>query len=357
MKRFFLLTLSVLLSVTCLFGCTQHEGPLDELEGSVTIYTTQSDAERALFEKMFTELYPQVEINWVHNSLANSIAQLELDKNDPQCDVIIGGLMQSDGDLYTHLFQQYTPRNIEEQLVVDDDHYYQYYVTQVMTFLVNVKKLEEIGMNLGDIKGYDSLLDERLKGSIISADPTTAAVAWRQLCTMLAIYGQGNYSAQSLGWNYVEKLVVNLNGVMTANSADVTRMVDSGEYAVGLSNESACLQRIVNKVPDMAVVYPEEGNTEMAYAAAIIKNCKNQEIAEKIIDYLLSKEYADARAEFLGTSRSTNRNAMKSEICPETEMLKLIELPYDILKTNRPYLEVRFKDVWVKRGFKLPDQA
>ena len=348
MKRTFSAVMAMLLMLSFLFGCRNPDAPIEDdvITGEVTIYTSQSSSEQQLFTRKFHELYPEVTINWVSGSLAQSIERLEQEKSDPQCDVLMGGLMQSDGAIYHHLFQPYVPYRIEEQSVIDEEHFYQYYITQVMAFLVNTAKLEELGLSLNDIHKFTDLLKPQLKGQILFGDPAGSAGGFRSLTTVLAVFGDGEVSAGSPGWFYMRNLMENLNGVYAAKASDVTQFVDSGDYAIGISTESACIQRLVNKVPDIAVVYPEEGNTQVRFAAAMVKNCKNPELAGKVIDYLLSKEYAEERTKLLGASRSTNMTAQISEMIPEVSALKLVELNFEKVTNNREGVLFKYGELW-----------
>ena len=352
MKRLISALLATVMIVLFTCGCRNPNVPAEDdvIIGEVTIYTSHSRSEQALFTEKFRELYPEVTINWVNNSLAVSIERLEREKDDPQCDVLMGGLMESDGDMYHHLFQPYTPYRIEEQSVIDEEHYYQYYSTQVMAFLVNTAKLAELGLSIDDVHGYKDLLRPELKGQILNADPSLTSSGYRQLTTMLSLFGDRDVSVGSNGWLFIRNLMENLDGVYTAKSADVTQLVDIGEYAVGMSYESACIQRLVNKLPDIAVVYPEEGNTRVRFAAAMVKDCKHPDIAGKVIDYLLSKEYAEERSRLLGGSRPTNMTAELSGIIPDASALKLVNLNFEKMRNNREGILNRYNEIWKELG-------
>ena len=348
MKKTVSTLMAVLLMLSFLFGCRNPNAPVEDdvISGEVTIYTSHSASEQQLFTRKFHELYPEVTINWVSASLAQSIERLEREKNDPQCDVLMGGLMQSDGEVYRHLFQPYVPYRIEEQSVIDEEHYYQYYITQVMAFLVNTARLEELGLTVDDIHKYTDLLKPELKGQILFGDPSASSGGFRSLTTILAVFGDGEVSALSPGWFYMRNLMENLDGVYAAKASDVTQFVDSGDYAVGLSFESSCIQRLVNKMPDIAVVYPEEGNTQVRFASAMVRNCKNPDIAGKVIDYLLSREYAEERTRLLGASRSTNMTAQISDMIPEVSVLKLVDLKFDRINENREKILAKYAELW-----------
>ena len=79
MKKTVVLLMSALLCVCFLCGCRQSNAEPEPsvITGEVTIYTSHSEAEQQLFTAKFHELYPEVTINWVYESLAESIERLD----------------------------------------------------------------------------------------------------------------------------------------------------------------------------------------------------------------------------------------------------------------------------------------
>ena len=350
MKRLLLCMLSVLLLLSAT-GCTNKENndtPTSKVTGKVVVRTSHKQADQDMFEEMFEKKYPDCDLVFQYGSIGETMAAVKASKDNPDTDVVLGGLQQTDGDKYHDLFQPYTSVNEDAQLAHDPTHYYTYYTTQVMSFIVNTDVLPA-GVT---IKGYADLLNPELKGKIMHADPSAASSAWRELETMLAVYGGKDYFSDA-GWDYVSKLMDNLDGKTTTKSADVVKNVLSGEYAVGLSYESTCVEnwlaaKAAGKT-NIQIVYPNDGNTEVAFASVIVANCPNLEAAKAVIDMVCSKEYLDARLDLLGASRGTHKDCKTSDAMPATSTLHLIELDLDALAKQKTQILEKYADMWVAK--------
>ena len=355
MKR----VLAIMLAVVMVFSFAacgkKEEGNTGSgVSGTVVIRTSHKQADQDMFKEMFEKKYPDCTVEFIYGSIGDTMAAVEAAKDNPDTDVVLGGLQATDGDKYYDLFEQYTPSNQAELSVADPNGYYGYYTTQVMAFIINTDVLAELGLTADDVKGYDDLLNPKLKGYIMHADPSASSSSWRELETMLAIYNGGTKDYyDEKAWDYVGKLMDNLAGKTTTKSADVTQKVIDGEYAVGLSYESTCVENVMKAKEagkdNIIMVYPEEGNTEVAFAAAIVKNCKNPEAAKAVIDFTCSVEYLDARLDLLGASRGTNKGCKASELCPVSSELGLIDIDLGVFTTEKKALLQKYADLWTSK--------
>lgn len=80
---------------------TPSEDKPEDLSGTLVVYSTQTDADHEVFLKIFNEKYPNVKVEFTNDSLGALIARVKAEKENPQADVIFGGLSQSDGDAYS----------------------------------------------------------------------------------------------------------------------------------------------------------------------------------------------------------------------------------------------------------------
>mgnify|MGYP002170399627 CR=1 FL=1 len=173
MKKFLclLLTLAMVLTLAACGGDkTPSKGDDSALSGTVVIYSTQTDVDHEVFLKIFNEAYPNVKVEFISGSLGELTARVDAEKENPQADVIFGGLSQTDGDQYLDLLQKYTPK-YADQCAVESNGYYTYFAYQYVCLIKNTEVLKELGV---DVNGYADLLQPELKGHIIQADPTIA---------------------------------------------------------------------------------------------------------------------------------------------------------------------------------------
>lgn len=90
-------------------------------------------------------------------------------------------------------------------------------------------------------------------------------------------------------WDYVDELLVNLDGKIINSSSQVYTGVAGGEYIVGLTWEDPAANLELEGAP-VAVVFPTEGPIFPGESVQIIKDAKNLDNAKKFVDFMLSEE-------------------------------------------------------------------
>lgn len=307
----------------------------DEVTGTITVYTTMDQSQQDILTSMWEELYPNCEMEIVADSVGTLATKIRSDETSG-ADVVIGGMFAADGDKYHDILQPYTTSLDDEEAYHDESGYYTFYDVQVMCLVVNPNVLKELGVD--KVEGYGDLINDKLKGKIITANPSASSSGWRQLQTILATMGDSFDDEK--GWDYVSKLLP--LAVQTDSSKDVYNLVDQGEYAVGLSYESTPAGLIAKGGTNMQIVYMKEGNTAMPGGAAIVKDAPNLTAAQAMIDMLASKEFQEQRAELAG--RGSNKNVALTGL-PEADTLGLKDLDYDYLNTNKDKIIDHYNEI------------
>ena len=82
----------------------------------------------------------------------------------------------------------------------------------------------------------------------------------------------------------------------------------------------------------------------------MVKNCKNRELAGKVIDYLLSKEYGEERVKLLKGCRATNTRVTTSGIVPDLSELNMKELDVEAMIKNREEILAKYYEIWEELG-------
>jgi len=314
----------------------------DYIGGKLVIYTSQTDVDIKSVIPGFEEKYG-VSVEIINGTAGDSLARISAEKDNPQADVMWGGLNQSDLDKYADYFEEYVSP-LDSQMLSganNDNGFYSYFTFMVVNLIVNTDICDELGI---EINGYEDLLQPELKGRIICADPTSSSSAWRHLTTMLEVMG-GIESDEA--WDYVKKLMINMDGVITTSSSTAYKAVGDGEYAVGLSYEDADVQLLLDGATNLKVVYMEEGTTACAFAGAIIKNAKNMDAAKAFMDYILDADAQSVRAQTLGYIRPSNANAVyDSPYIPATEDIKWYQEDYEYLGAHKSEILDRWTELW-----------
>ena len=314
-----------------------------KIGGSLTIYAATDDTNIERVIPPFEEK-TGIKVNIITGSAGECIARITAEQANPQGDVMWGGLTPSDYAKYPELWTPY--------LSIHDGEYAEEYrskngvfnnfMIQTINLIVNTDLEAELGI---EIKGYADLLNPALKGKIIHADPVSSSSAWRHLSTQLLVMG-GYDSKES--WDYIEKLIQNLNGVTTTSSAAVYRQVSEGEYVVGLSYENVCIELLQSGAENVRIVYMEEGTTASPFASAIVKNAKNLEQAKAFINWLTSEECQRGYAERSSSRpantylKSTNPNLL------DYSKIKVVEEDQDYLANNKSAIQQKWTELWAK---------
>lgn len=316
------------------------EPEAEPLSGTVVIYSTQTDVDHEVFLEVFNALYPDVEVEFISGSIGELTARIDAEKENPQADIIFGGLSQTDGDRYYPLLQQYTPKYAAD-CSIESDGYYTYFCVQHICLIKNPSILAELGV---DVNGYADLLQPELKGQIIQADPSASSSAWRQLQTML--YVMGEEFGDEKAWDYQEQLIANCDGVVTTSSSTCYKSVYSGEYAVGLTYDNGAISLLMSGADNVEIVWPAEGNTVCGFASAMVKDCSHPELAAAVLDVLSGADFQLAREKAAG-AKGTNTSYVNDEsYFPETLAAQLVPMDFEKMTAEKSDLIAKWTDMW-----------
>lgn len=324
-------------------GGAQEASAADaKIGGNLTIYTTTDDSNIERVIPAYEER-TGVSVEIVSGSAGECLARIEAEKENPQGDVMWGGLTPSDLAKYPDLWEPYVsshdPEFPEEYR---SNGYFNNFMIQVVNLLVNKDLAAELGV---EIKGYKDLLNPALKGKIIHADPTSSSSAWRHLSTQLLV--MGGYDSKE-AWDYLEQFIQNLDGVTTTSSSAVYKQVAEGEYVVGLTYEPVCVELMMSGADNVEIVYMEEGTTASPFGAAIVKNAKHMDQAKAFIEYLTSKECQTGYAQD-SSSRPANANIPSTnEFIADYGTIKLLPEDQAYLSEHKSEIQQKWTDLWAK---------
>lgn len=317
------------------------QGKKEEASGAsgmgknLVLYSSMTDNDLTNLLKGFGEMYPDVNVEVVNGSAGELTARISAEKYRPQGDLMWGGLSNSDGDIYSEIFEHWLTE-YEPQIYPDyqsNNGFYSLDHLSTVVFCVNTELEKELGLN---IRNYNDLLDPRLKGKIVMPDPNSSSSAWNNVCNMMAVFGHDSPEV----WAYIEKFLN--NGVIISTSSSVAfKSVQSGEYVVGLTYEDGASTLLKSGATNIRMVFPEDGTSASAFGCAMIKGAPNPEGAKAMINYLMSPEGQSYLGNALGTLRFTNSKAQyKTPFLPATEDVKWVTRDIDwLIKNKRQVLE------------------
>ena len=319
-------------------------------EGKLVVYTPNPDAEIKFILNTFAEKY-DVEIEMLSMGTGECYTRLLAEKDAPIADVMFGGVETTWTHDYPDLFQTYVA-NGNEKLPAEyqnPDGLITYYILGGSCVLIVNEELEaELGLN---ITSYADLLDPKLKGQIASADPNASSSAFAHLSNILLAMGDGECPYESeAAWNYVAKLIEQLDGAYTSGSSAVYKGVTNGEYVVGLTYEVGAVGYIANGAQGVRAVYPTEGVCWTPVGSAIVNGAKNVETAKLFMDWLISEECQKNMAQAEGSVLRGVRTDLfvANEFMPAFDTLNIKYEDSEYTSGNKQTILDHWNDLWNK---------
>ena len=176
------------------------------------------------------------------------------------------------------------------------------------------------------------------KGKISAGRPDKSGSAYIQLAVILQIYGEEK------GWEVYTKILDNT--VLSNSSGAVSKFVNDGEAAIGLSNEDTLLKYKAGGGP-VEILYPADGTSAVADVMALSATPANPAAAKAFINFMLSKE----AQEILD---SVGRRPVRSDIVaksPLTPLSKIKVVKYDDAwaAANRTRILAKWNDLLLNK--------
>ena len=280
-------------------------------EGSLVLYYSHASDWSDPIIQGFSEKY-DVDVELVGLGTGELISRIIAESANPQADILWGGVVESYIPIEEYLASYESPQipNLQEGTWDEDNFKWYPFDLEPMVMIYNTEMVENAPTSWAD------LLNEEFKGTIASADPVQSSSAFGVIQSIIAAYGQENGG----GYEFLEKLVPQLDGKLTSGSSAVYKGVSNGEYAVGLTYEEAALKYIAAGAT-IDVVYPTEGTGILISPVAMVNGAPNAENAKLFIDYVLSEE---AQSQLAAVNRRSSRTdiALPDNFVPTAEIPK-----------------------------------
>ena len=297
--------------------------------GDLVLYSTMTENDLNVLLGLLEKKFPDLNVEVVNGTAGELTARIDAEKNNPQGDMMWGGLDASDGDHYTDLFEHWLSdyeSTVPEEYKSPNGFYNMDHLSTA-AFCVNSKLEKDLGL---EIDSYEDLLDPKLSGKVLLADPTSSSSAWNNLSNIMSVYG--NDSKES--WDYIEKILKN-KLVIASSSSACFKSVESGEYVVGMTYEDGIAALMKSGAQNIKLVYPKEGTSASVFGTTVFKGAPHAENAKAVINYIMSPEGQKALGEGLGTLRMTTPETIESKYLPATESIKWVKRDTKWLTENK----------------------
>jgi iron(III) transport system substrate-binding protein len=309
----------------------------------LVLYSSMTDNDIKVLSGLLKKQFPGIEIELVNGSAGELTTRMKSEKGNPQGDMMWGGLDVADGDKHADIFEKWLSVNENvDRLPAYRSPNGMYNVDHISTvaFAVNKDLEKKLGVT---IKGYQDLLNPKLKGQIIMPDPTESSSAWNNISNIMAVYGYDSPKA----WEFIEGLLKN-GVVISTNSSAAFNSVEDGEYAVGLTYEDGIAAILKNGATHTRLVYPAEGTSASAFGTAVVKGAPHEKLAKKVIDYIMSPEGQVAFAQTDGTVRVTTSRPYTLKWLPPTSDIKWVDRDVKWLTANRAKIVAHWTQLYTK---------
>lgn len=356
------LSLIILIMTTSLAGCTSEpvqtdnsasvsesmssdattsavtETPAFEEDPVLTLYTPESEGLiNAIVPGFEKETGIKVEV--ITAGTGELLTRIEAEKDNPIADVLMGSSPTVLNTMKEYFMPYVSPN---DQYLREGHHnengYFTSFKSDGSVILVNTNLIGDI-----TVEGYADLLNPALKGKIAHADSASSSSAFEQLVNMLNAMGKDNAPDSQEAWDYVNNLLINLEGKIASGSSAVHKGVADGEYTVGLTWEDPACTYVKDGAP-VKVVYAKEGVIYNDATIQIINGAKHPENAKKFIDYVISAEVQD----LMGTelcNRAVREGAKVGAHMVPIDDIKVINNDKEWTVENKQYLVEKFTEL------------
>ncbi len=268
------------------------------------------------------------------------LKRIQAESQNPLGDVVWGGGAES-LDAYKPYFQKY--KTTSDKFITksnkDKEYLWTGFTGLPMVIMFNKKLIKTEDTP----KGWADLVNPKFKGKIACADPAKSGSSYTTIVTILTAFGKDN----GKGWDFVGKLIKNLDGKILSSSTAVYKGVADGEYSLGLTYEEAAA-KYIKAGADVGIVYPREGTSAVPDGMAIIKGAKNLDNAKKFVDFVVSKDVQTI------VSKSLMRRSIRSDIpAPDglidMKKIKLVKYDFTFASEKKNDILAKWKDLVIGR--------
>lgn len=259
-------------------------------EATLTWYVAQLSGPAAeAMGKRFTQRYPGIQVQVIRTTGQVAYERLaqEMKNNTPHCDVYSStDITHYDALLRRKALGHYMPTNVGELAPayagLGEAGYY--YPTTGSLHVIVYHSTRLTGAE-APTKWAD-LIDPRFRGRIGIAHPAFSGYFGQWVLAMKRLYG----------WQYFEKLSANRPRIGRSGNDPITS-INAGEAVIGTGPVSTALQNS-NRGNPIGFVYPEEGALLNVGPSAVMAAAPHPSAARLFMEWLLSRDYAEASAEW-----------------------------------------------------------
>ena len=245
--------------------------------GRLVVYTSVPTKQLNMAVAMFNDQYPGIVVDVFSAKDAVLLSRVQAEGGTSRGDVLLGGSEAAFHSVES-LLVPYLSKNLSaiHEAYLAQGTAYTPVQLNVSAMIVNPAAARQLG---ADVKGWESLKDEKLSGKVLYMDPARFSADERQVA-------------------FINMVADTVNIASPSAPSFVLNAVNAGQFAVGITSEDKAIEyKADNK--DLQILYAQEGTAVSASYAGILAGADNEKNAQLFIDFLTSKAYQQAAADEL----------------------------------------------------------
>lgn len=302
------------------------------LAGTITLYTSQPEADATKTVEVFQKANPDIEIKVYRSGTSDIMSKLaaEFSAGAPQADVLlIADAVSMEGLKADKRLLQYEDANLNgfTDGSFDPDKYY--FGSKLITTGIAYNSAAE-----QKPEHWTDLEKPEYKGMTVMPSPLYSGAA--------AYLLSGFAENPDIGWDFFEALQKNETVSVRGNGA-VLKSIASGEKPYGILVDFMALNAKAKGSP-IEFVFPAEGVPAVTEPVAIMSSTQNPDDAKKFIDFILSED-----GQKLALSQGylpANASVGKPSWLPEGREVKLMSIDTQKVLQNTDKDKARFTELF-----------
>ncbi|MDW5299950.1 MAG: ABC transporter substrate-binding protein [Sedimentibacter sp.] len=257
-----------------------------KLEGDLTVYTSQPEADIQALVEVFNESYPDVDVEIFRSGTEEVVSKVlaEKETNSLQADVILVADAATFESLKEEdLLMSYESKELDgiNSEFYDADH------TYTGTKIISTGIIVNTDVVKSEITSLKDLLKPEIKDELIMPSPLYSGAAAYNLGVITRTY--------NLGWDFYQG--IKENGVTVGKgNGTVQTAVLAGEKGCGIIVDYMAIRAKAEGAP-VEFIYPSEGSLIVTEPIGIIKGTEQEDIAKAFVDFILSEDGQKATSE------------------------------------------------------------
>ena len=251
----------------------------------LTVYTALEAEDLKAYAAAFNKKHPDIKIKWVRDSTGIVTAKLLAEKENPQADVVWGlaatSLLVLKGQ---DMLKPYAPQGVDmlSAKFRDADQVPSWVGMDAWMASICFNTVEAEKHNLPKPTSWADLTKPVYKGHVIMPNPNSSGTGFLDVSSWLQMFGEDK------GWSFMDGLHQNISRY-THSGSKPCKLAAAGETAIGISFAFRGA-KLKKKGAPLDLVFPTEGLGWDMEAAAIVKGTKNISAAQKLMDFVVSKD-------------------------------------------------------------------